>query len=254
MQGQREPTSRRFARHSVLRGGYVALAAIAVCIGVRGARAQDAVPSVLIDVGDCVNLKSPGERLDCYERHVEAAKRSSEASPAPAPQASATSAHTDAVAAAPPPAPPVNAPAPAAASAAAATLAATAVATATAPSPGPAPSVTSVSAQPSTPPATLPTASEQSSPADNTGLQNRSQRSTQTAPPDIVATVTEVHETVPNAWLITLDNGQVWRQDIPQRFSLKPGQRVTLRGTKWGTSYRLSAEAQNGFIQVERVR
>jgi hypothetical protein len=69
-----------------------------------------------------------------------------------------------------------------------------------------------------------------------------------------VATVTELHETVPNAWLITLDNGQVWRQNIPQRFALKPGQRVTLHGTKWGSSFRLSADALNGFIQVERVR
>jgi hypothetical protein len=74
------------------------------------------------------------------------------------------------------------------------------------------------------------------------------------APPEIVATVKELRETVPNAWLITLDNGQVWRQNIPQRFGLKPGQRVTLHGTKWGSSFRLSAEALNGFIQVERVR
>ena len=66
--------------------------------------------------------------------------------------------------------------------------------------------------------------------------------------------MTELHETVPNAWLITLDNGQVWRQNPPQRFALTAGQRVTLRGTKWGTSYRLSAETLNGFIQVERVR
>jgi len=74
------------------------------------------------------------------------------------------------------------------------------------------------------------------------------------APPEIVATVTELHETVPNAWLITLDNGQVWRQNTPQRFALKMGQRVTLRTSKWGTSYRLSADTLSGFIQVERVR
>jgi len=80
------------------------------------------------------------------------------------------------------------------------------------------------------------------------------QRSSPPPPPEIVATVTELHETVPNALLITLDNGQVWRQNIPQRFALKPGQRVTLHGTKWGSSFRLSADALNGFIQVERVR
>jgi len=32
--------------------------------------------------------------------------------------------------------------------------------------------------------------------------------------PEIVATVTELHETVPKELLITLDNGQVWRQNI----------------------------------------
>ncbi|HUO67543.1 MAG TPA: hypothetical protein VMV37_08415 [Gammaproteobacteria bacterium] len=66
--------------------------------------------------------------------------------------------------------------------------------------------------------------------------------------------MTELHETVPNAWLITLDNGQIWRQSVPQRFALKPGQRVTLQGTKWGAGYRLSADTLHGFIQVERVR
>jgi hypothetical protein len=46
----------------------------------------------------------------------------------------------------------------------------------------------------------------------------------------------------------------VWRQNIPQRFALKSGQRVTLHSTKWGASYRLSADKLSGFIQVERVR
>jgi len=256
--------SRRVARETALRGACVALTtAIAVCLGLRGAHAQDAVPSVVIDVGDCVNLKSPGERLDCYERHVEAAKRRSEASPAPAPQTSAaptaTASHADAVAAAPAPASAVTASAPTAATAAA-TLAATAVAAA---SPPQTPAVTSASSPPATspgaasgsaPPAPATTTSPQGLSADNAGFRNQSQRDAQPAPPEIVATVTELHETVPNAWQITLDNSQVWRQTIPQRFALKPGQRVTLRGSRWGTSYRLTADTLNGFIQVERVR
>ncbi len=174
---------------------------------------------MVIDVGDCVSLKSPGERLDCYERHVEAAKRRSETSPAPTPEASAAptpaegGATSPSPASAPTPAAPATAPS---ALAAGAAVAAPAVATVHAPTPQTAPPVAQ--------------------------------------PPEIAATVTELHETVPNAWLITLDNGQVWRQKIPQRFALKPGQHVTLRGTRWGASYRLTAETLNGFIQVERVR
>ena len=46
---------------------------------------------------------------------------------------------------------------------------------------------------------------------------------------DIVGKVTALSKTVPNAWLITLDNGQVWRQTYPEVYPLKPGERVTLR-------------------------
>ena len=69
-----------------------------------------------------------------------------------------------------------------------------------------------------------------------------------------MATITALRETVPNAYLITLDNGQVWLQNHPQEYLLQPGQRVTLRATRWGHSYRLSGDSLNGFIQVERVR
>ena len=70
----------------------------------------------------------------------------------------------------------------------------------------------------------------------------------------ITATVTALKETVPNVYLITLDNGQVWRQNSSQRYPLQPGQRVTLSRTQWGGAYRLNAEGLHGFIQVERVR
>jgi hypothetical protein len=54
--------------------------------------------------------------------------------------------------------------------------------------------------------------------------------------------------------LITLDNGQVWRQKVPKWYPLQPGQQVTLYPTKWGGSFRLTAENLKSFIQVERVR
>jgi len=179
---------------------------------VHAGNAQDAPASLTIDVGDCLTLKSPGTRFDCYERHVEAAKAANRPASNAAPQPDvATAAPTP-----PPSVTPVTDPVPIAAA-------------------------TTSSAS----------ASAMGSSTDTAGFP---QRSSPPLPPEIVATVTELHETVPNALLITLDNGQVWRQNIPQRFALKPGQRVTLHGTKWGSSFRLSADALNGFIQVERVR
>jgi hypothetical protein len=71
---------------------------------------------------------------------------------------------------------------------------------------------------------------------------------------EFFGTVAELQETVPNSYLITLDNGQVWRQNRPKRYLLRPGQRVRIYPTPWGSSFRLTAEDVNGYIQVERVR
>ena len=206
-------TPRVISSTAIRRAGLALGVGAAICLGPNAARTQGAPASVTIDVGDCATLKAPDERLACFDRHVEEAKLTRDASPAPA-----TSAVPSPAAA---PQAGVVAPAPAAAAAPSGAAGAAAIAGASAPPP---------------PPQTAPPATSASAPAV------------------IVATVTDLHETVPNAWLITLDNGQVWRQNIPQRFALKPGQRVTLHGTRWGASYRLSADALNGFIQVERVR
>jgi hypothetical protein len=193
----------------------VGAAALTVVVGTAlaayAANAQDAPASLTIDVGDCLNLKSPGARFDCYERHVEAAKAPNRPPSNAAPQ------------------PDVATAAPTPAASPASTAAATAASAALAISAAPESTAAATAASAAIPVAT---------------------------PPPSVTPVTDpvLHETVPNALLITLDNGQVWRQNIPQRFALKPGQPVTLHGTKWGPSFRLSADALNGFIQVERVR
>jgi len=141
-------------------------------LAVHAGNAQDAPPSLTIDVGDCLNLKSPGTRFDCYERHVEAAKAANRPASNAAPQADvATAAPTP-----PPSVTPVTDPVPIAAA-------------------------TTSSAS----------ASAMGSSTDTAGFP---QRSSPPLPPEIVATVTELHETVPKELLITLDNGQVWRQNI----------------------------------------
>jgi hypothetical protein len=190
----------------------LALAVAGVCLAQHGV-GQETRSKVTIEVGDCVAVKSPDERLACYDRLAEAAQAKRD--PA-APIAESTALAT------------TSAPAAAAAGAALSVPPASSGATRPAQSPG------TVSAE--------------------RASENAVRPDAEAKPPEIVATVTELRETVPNAWLITLDNGQVWRQNIPQRFALKAGERVTLRGTKWGAAYRLSAETLSGFIQVERVR
>jgi hypothetical protein len=196
---------------------FLALVAIGGCIGARTALAQDAA-GVTVEVGECVKLEVPEERFACYERHVGAAVKQNNAVPS-----------------APPTPLPVT-PTP------------TSRSTST-------PAEPPAAAAPSTAPP--PSASAAAAPAtDDAGREPKpksaSDQSAESSP--IVATVTALKESVPKAYLISLDNGQVWRQSYPQWYPLQPGQRVTLSRSKWGEAYRLSAEGLHGFIQVERVR
>ena len=70
---------------------------------------------------------------------------------------------------------------------------------------------------------------------------------------EIQARVTDLRETVPHAYLITLDNGQVWRQTVPKNYGLREGIPVRIYYSKW-RAYRLTNEQLKSFIQVERVR
>jgi hypothetical protein len=82
----------------------------------------------------------------------------------------------------------------------------------------------------------------------NEGFEDKAE-----ARPDIIAKVTELRETVPNSSLITLDNGQVWRQTVPDYYPLRPGSEVRIYYSRW-RAYRLTSPTLRGFIQVERVR
>ncbi len=71
---------------------------------------------------------------------------------------------------------------------------------------------------------------------------------------EILATIADLRERQPNAWLITLDNGQMWDQVRPQWYPLTPGDEVRLYPTNWGSSYRLTKTDRGGYIQVQQVR
>jgi hypothetical protein len=157
--------------------------------------------SLTVEVGECVDLPTPEQRLACFEAQVEAARR-----------------------------------APAEAAPAAPSSAGPAAAAQVAPS--------------STAPAAAPVTTTIAVPPDS-GRRGRDEE----APPpaDIFATVAELRETVPNSYLITLNNGQVWRQTQPDYYPLRPGSTVRIYYSRW-KSFRLTNEELNGFIQVERVR
>jgi hypothetical protein len=194
------------------------------CIGAAPAALAQSAPGVTVDVGDCVKLQTPEERLACFDAAVKKSGSAPAAAPPPAPSAPSAAQPTVAppAAAAPPASSGAAAPAAAASSAAAA----------------------SAAAQSSTP-----SAAPQS---DHAGRATQSEESASAA--TIVAKVKSLKPTVPNAYQITLDNGQVWRQTYPQFYPMQPGTEVTLTPTRWGNAYRLSSDHLKGFIQVERVR
>jgi hypothetical protein len=73
---------------------------------------------------------------------------------------------------------------------------------------------------------------------------------------ELHSTISKLKETRPGRYLITLENGQVWRQMVAEeRYRLRVGHNVRIYPTRWAKkSFRLSAEVLKGSIQVERVR
>ena len=71
---------------------------------------------------------------------------------------------------------------------------------------------------------------------------------------ELHSTISKLREYIPGRYLITLENGQVWRQMVAERYRLRVGHNVRIYPSRWGKSFRLSAEELKGFIQVERVR
>jgi len=202
--------------------GFLAVAASACIASAAAAQGE----RLTVEVGDCVDLPTPEQRLACFEAQVEAARGAPTSAPgAPAPAATST---------APPAA--TSVPAPAAASAAPAAAAAASTAE---------PVTTTIAVPPSS-----------STPAEFGFPERRPEPEERDSapPPEIRARVAELRETVPDAFLITLDNGQVWRQTRPDSYlSLRVGQDVRIYYSRW-RAYRLDSPQMNGYLQVERVR
>jgi len=200
------------------RTGTVLAAAVGALSVTQPALAQRA-GDVTVEVGDCLEIEAPAERLACFERRVEEARGGRDAAPAAPPPA----------AAAPPP-PAATPPAPAAQAPAA-----------TPPAPAaraPAPAADDSFGRPR----------PQPSPSEQRG-----EREAQEARVELTAKVTAIRETIPNQYVITLDNGQIWRQTRPEFYPLQPGHEVRIYPGRFG-QYRLSAPFLRGWIQVERVR
>jgi hypothetical protein len=176
-------------RHFKERWLAVGFAAAALVLG-PPAHAQEP-GRVMIDVSSCVDLEKPGERLDCFERQLEAQRRL-EAQRQAAPAAS----RTEQAPAAPAPAA-RTAPAPV--------------------TPAPAPAREAA-----------PTATPTPSAVETIRGPRRRQQEAEAPAREILAVVTDLRETVPNTWLITLDNGQIWKQAPPKFYPLRRGTQVRL--------------------------
>lgn len=85
------------------------------------------------------------------------------------------------------------------------------------------------------------------------GLPQRVDREEQTRN-ELRGTIESFREISPNQYLITLTNGQVWRQMHSDRYNIREGHAVRIYPTRWGSAYRLTVEELKGFIQVERVK
>lgn len=70
---------------------------------------------------------------------------------------------------------------------------------------------------------------------------------------EVIGTITGLRERLPDSYVITLDNGQVWEQVRPKWYPLRPGLKVRIYPTVWGSSLRLTAVDGNGYIQVQRA-
>ena len=72
---------------------------------------------------------------------------------------------------------------------------------------------------------------------------------------EFFGTVVELREYKPSAYILRLDNGQIWQQTEPKQYPLRVGLEVRIYPTRWGNNYRLTGLDSGGrHIQVRQVQ
>ena len=99
-----------------------------------------------------------------------------------------------------------------------------------------------------------PASQQQSAPTVAVARVPPNSSAAETVASEWVGTITSLQLRAPNTYVITLDSGQVWSQQVAERYALRVGQQVRVYESKWGSSRRLEADGAKGFIQVELVR
>jgi type IV secretory pathway VirB10-like protein len=238
------------SRHLTLSASGVAL------LGLLAATANSQTnESVIVDVGACVEIEDREQQLECYESRVNEMLRVREFERAAQGDAAAVEPAPVRAAEAAPAAPPAEAartapPAEAAPVRAAETAPAARREQAEEPELSRAERRTQRRAERQQLEAQEAAAAAAAAAAEAAEAAARAAES----PSNITATVTDFREIEPDMLLVTLDNGQVWRQNRTRRYPLRVGATVVLRPSSWGSSYRMTDPSIGGFIQVERRR
>lgn len=196
--------------------------------------------SLEVDVADCIAIESPAERLRCFERRVdEAIDGQARRSDQNASQSDADAA--PAAAEALPAAPPAAADAAVERERAARRVEQERSAEHEIELRGPSTAARAADAR---------GAAADAEDVDSTGAGDAGNDDEQ----EIFSIVASVRDRPPSSYLITLENGQVWRRTRQTFYPLRAGHRVHIYQSNWGKSQRMTAEDLGGFIQVERVR
>lgn len=186
------------------------------------AAAAEAAPNLEFSIGMCAAKTNAKERLACYDAIAQRLRAGEVSAAAPAPAAPAP------VAAAPTPAPvapPVTAPT-------------------TAPAPAPAAPVAAAPQQP-----------EAQFGAEYLKKESRAAAGQPEPLDEIHGVITKLAFSLTGRAIVTLDNGQVWRQveGDTDRFKGKEGETAKVARAFLG-SYSLTVESRKQLIKVQRVR
>lgn len=180
-------------------------------------------PRVVVDVAECVSIVADHERFACYERRVAESTRSEAERDNSVPESNAAA--IDAEPKSPPLVPPPN------------------------PASLDLPEPQSLDERRSARAAERVQAQEER--AQRRATRDEASEAEETG---FTSSITQLRETVPNAWLVALDNGEVWEQIDPKPYRLREGMQVRVYASSWGSSHRLTAPELNGFIRVRQRR